>query len=203
MKKLFLITLILYISLFSYNVSQAIPNEKPGTYGHVVYNVQYYESGKESMVPEAPKDMSNVHLIYKGRRPINWYLQYPDVRYKKFWYTDGNLFTKWRVLDVDWRNNEARVVIWPAHDGPNQDWEFIGSGNVLAYSQADGFEGVIINRMTGKMLEASSSVTNNRRNIYASTLWKGSKEQKEYSKNKNFKNLSDKSRIWKVWKLYH
>lgn len=197
MKRTLVLFTILWISLFSYNTIQALPTDKPGDYGYVVYNVEY----KGFLTPQAAKDMSPSYLL-QNKRPINWYIQYLDIKYKKFWYTDGNLFTKWRVLDVDWRHYDYHVVLWPVNGDPNQEWEFKGTGNMLYYTQDGAFEGVIINRRTGKMLEASSALTNKGRYIYANVLWKGSIEQKEYLKNKNFNNITNKSRIWRVWKHY-
>lgn len=211
-KTLLIVTAALSISLLGCKKETSLTTEKsidsdkqtlvrgnPGTYDHVIYNLKYKGFKGAFLSSRGHYEGANVYMKYAQTTSDRWYMERIG-KYVKFLYQERYFWEKWRALGINW-NYEAsdgsmNAVIYELNSNLNQQWELIGYGDPKSTNHRKGFEGVIVNRYNGKMLEANTDKDGNV-NVFARENYYGSKYEKEFKEDGCFCS-TDKRLLWDV-----
>ncbi|MGE9516792.1 MAG: hypothetical protein ACQPRH_05575 [Solitalea-like symbiont of Tyrophagus putrescentiae] len=219
MKKLLLLT-ILFLTIViscskekplttanSQNENKSLASSYPTFKNYFIDNCNRRAvNGKHNYIfPSSNDNMARVWVneVYYNNPDLAWTMEYLNNGFVKFWSQNKGFWERQRALDLDWRNymndGSMNAVIWVVNGDSNQEWDLIGPKKFNSQGVIEHFQGVMVNRYSGHMLELRSSG----RGTFAigKRLYKNSEEEKYFKEHGNFDSYCVKSGTTAIWTI--
>ncbi|MGE9516854.1 MAG: hypothetical protein ACQPRJ_01765 [Solitalea-like symbiont of Acarus siro] len=213
MKKLLVLSIASFIFL-SFKKEKIINTNGPIHFGsdyriygpYQIYNQCPVEVNGISVPSINLAGNNNMELVWENdtMKPMGWSIEY-RTNSVKFWARNRGPLDRQRVLDINWRNpnkdGSIDAVMWTINADPNQEWELKGEIVTNSSKYIVYFQGVIINKRTGQMLELTKGDNESYRHAIAGRSYYGSPEEKYFYYYGHFRGFCFNGDISTIWRI--